>query len=277
MRELRDRVSVVTGAGHGVGRALAHECAKEGMRVVVADLEAGPAEEVARAIREQGGKAIAVEVDVAERAQVEALADRAYAEFGATHLLFNNAGVSMHRRIADSQPEDWEWVLAVNLWGPLHGVYAFLPRMREQDGEAHIVNTASMSGLISRRNQRGIYQTVKHGLVAMTNALRDELEEEGSNVSASCFCPGGMLTDIEDAGRHRQQRFGGPFSLGPFPVARQPNPMLPEQIAPRVLEAVRENRRYIFSHPHTLADLESHYRELLDDFEAAKQIAERVG
>ena len=118
---------------------------------------------------------------------------------------------------------------------------------------------------------------MKHGLVAMTNALRDELEEEGSNVSASCFCPGGMLTDIEDAGRHRQERFGGPFSLGPFPVARQPNPMLPEEIAPRVLEAVRENRRYIFSHPQTRATVEAYYQQIVDDFEAGERIAAALG
>jgi NAD(P)-dependent dehydrogenase (short-subunit alcohol dehydrogenase family) len=277
MQDFQDRVAVVTGAAHGVGRALALECAKQGMDVVLADLELEPAEQVAEEVRALGRKAIAVECDVSERAQVEALADRAYAEFGAVHLLFNNAGVSMHRKIAESQQNEWDWVFAVNFWGPLHGVQAFLPRMQAQDGEAHIVNTASMSGLIHRRNQRGIYQAVKAALVAMTNALRSELQEEGSNVSVSCFCPGGMLTDIEDAGRHRQERFGGPIVLGAHPVARQPNPVYPEAIAPRVLEAVRENRRYIFSHPHTVKDLRSHYDEILADFEASQVIAERVG
>ena len=277
MREFRERVAVVTGGAHGLGRALANECASEGMDVVVADIEIEPAEEVAEGIRERGRRAIAVEVDVAEREQVDALAERAYEEFGAVHLLFNNAGISMHAKIAESQPLDWEWVIAVNLWGPLNGIHAFLPRMRRQEGEAHIVNTSSMSGLISRPNQRGIYQTVKHGLVAMTNALRLELQAEGSNVSASCLCPGGMQTDIEDAGRHRQARFGGPVVLGEHPVPRQADPMLPEIAAPRVLEAIREDRRYIFTHPHTGANVEEYYREILEDFAAARAIAERVG
>ena len=277
MREFRDKVAVVTGAGHGVGRALANECANEGMRVVVADIEGDPPRSVAASIRDRGGQAIAVETDVAERAQVDALAERTYAEFGAAHLLFNNAGVSMHKKIEESSVLDWDWLLEVNLWGPLNGIHAFLPRMRAQGGEAHIVNTASMSGLIARRNQRGIYQAVKHGVVALTIALRNELEDDDGEISASVFCPGGMVTDIEDAGRHRQERFGGPFTLGPHPVPRQPNPVYPEDIAPRVLEAIRENQRYIFSHPHTRKDLEAHYADILEGFDAAARIAERVG
>ena len=224
MREFRDKVAVVTGAGHGVGRALANECANEGMRVVVADIEGDPAELVAASIRERGGQAIAVETDVAERAQVEALADRTYEEFGAAHLLFNNAGVSMHKKIEESSVLDWNWLLEVNLWGPLNGIHAFLPRMRAQGGEAHIVNTASMSGLIARRNQRGIYQAVKHGVVALTIALRNELEDDDGEISASVFCPGGMVTDIEDAGRHRQERFGGPFTSGRTPCRASRTP-----------------------------------------------------
>ena len=137
MRELRDRVAVVTGAAQGIGRGLADECAARGMRVVVADLEPEPAEEVAAGIRERGGEAIAVEVDVSEQKQVEALADRAYAEYGAVHLLINNAGVSMSKKIAAASREDWQWIIEVNLWGPLNGIYAFLPRMQEQEGEAH--------------------------------------------------------------------------------------------------------------------------------------------
>ena len=277
MRELRDRVAVVTGAAHGIGRGLADECAARGMRVVVADMEAEPAEQVAAAIRERGGEAIAVEVDVSQQQQVEALADRAYAEYGAVQLLMNNAGVSMGRKIAAASREDWQWIIEVNLWGPLNGIYAFLPRMQAQEGEAHIVNTASMSGVLHRRNQRGIYQAIKHGVVALTNALRSELKEDGSNVSASVFCPGGTLTDIEDAGRHRQARFGGPIALGPMPVTRQPNPLTPEQLAPRVLEGVREDLRYIFTHPRTRPQHEAHIQEMLDDWAAAEKIFERLG
>ncbi len=242
MTDIEGSVAVITGGASGVGRAIALECARQGARgVVVADIEAAPAEEAAAEIRAAGGTAIAVQAEVAERASVEALAQRAYGEYGEVNLLFNNAGVSKRTPLAEAPVEDWDWLLAVDLWGPLHGIYAFVPRMREQDGPAHIVNTASVSGLVARPNRNGIYTSVKHALVGLTNVLRDELEPEG--IVVSCWCPGGMLTNMYDSGRTRQERFGGSYAPRPRPVDREPNPLTPEQAAPRVLAAVRENRR----------------------------------
>lgn len=270
MKDFAGKVALVTGGGSGVGRALALECAREGMKVVVADIDAASAQAVADEVRATGVEALAVQVDVADRDAVEALAERAYAEFGEVNLLFQNAGVSKPSPLAEPAFEDWNWLLAVNLWGVLHGIYSFVPRMRAQAGEAHIVNTASVSGFVARQNSNGIYTSVKHALVGLTNVLRDELEPEG--IVVSCWCPGGMLTNMGDAGRNRQERFGGPYPERARPVERQPNPILPEQVAPRVLALVREDRRYILTHPATRSTVEAYYRQIWDDYEAAERV-----
>ena len=275
MTAIEGMVAVVTGGASGVGRAIALECARQGARgIVIADIELGPAEEAAAAIGETGAQTIAVETDVSDRASVEALAARAYEEFGEVNLLFNNAGVSKRNPLADAPAEDWEWVLAVDLMGPMHGVYAFVPRMRAQAGPAHIVNTASVSGLVARPNQNGIYTAVKHGLVGVSSVLHDELAPEG--IVVSCWCPGGMLTNMSDSGRNRQERFGGPYPASPRPVAREPNPLTPQQTAQRVLAAVREDRRFILTHPPTRPTVEAYYQQILDDFEAGERIAKEL-
>ena len=275
MQELEGKVALVTGGGSGIGRALALECANRGMHVVVADIEAEPAERVAAEVRELGMRSLAQQADVSQRAAVDALAERAYAQFGQVNLLFANAGVSIHRPLAEAREQDWGWLLSVNLWGTIHTVDAFVQRMRRQPGDAHIVVTASMSGLLARRNNRGIYTTTKHGLVGFTNVLRDELEPEG--IGVSCFCPGGMLTRGREGGRNRQAQFGGPFVPEGLQGEREPNPMLPEGVAPRVLEGVRRNLRYIFSHPHTRAQVQAYYDQIFADFDAAEDIVKEVG
>lgn len=271
LHDFSGRVAVITGAASGAGRALAHACAADGMRVVVADIESGPAETVATAICDEGGEAIAVTTDVADAISVKALAERTYAEFGEANLLFENAGIMRLSPLVDAEPSDWNWVLAVNLWGVINGVQAFLPHMREQSGLSQIVITASMSGLVARRNLNGIYTAVKHGVVGYANVLRDELEPEG--IGVSCWCPGGMKTQIRNAARVRQPEFGGPHVPPPHRFPQMPDAPLPEDFMPRVLQGARENRRYIFSHPGTRSDLQEYYEALFADFDAGERTA----
>jgi NAD(P)-dependent dehydrogenase (short-subunit alcohol dehydrogenase family) len=136
------KVAVVTGAGSGIGRGLAQRCAAEGMHVVAADVEQGALDETVKLI---GGDAIGVPTDVSDGDQVDALADRAFGEFGAVHLLCNNAGVFQAGVIWERTQADWEWVLGVNVWGIIHGIRAFVPRMIAQGGEGHVVNTSSLA------------------------------------------------------------------------------------------------------------------------------------
>lgn len=271
MEELAGRVAVITGAGRGVGRALALECAREGMRLALADLDGDRIEQVASEARALGAEAFAMSVDVSERGQVEALAERTYAQYGEANLLMNHAGVSVRGPTVDATEVDWEWTLAVNLRGVLNGVRAFVPRMREQDGPAQIVNTASLSGLVARANEHGVYTASKHAVVGMTNVLRDELEPEG--IGVSCWCPGGMATNQTNSNEYRPEKFGGYYEFAAPSLGKLPNPMQPEDVAPRVLAGARENRRYIITHPHRLSDVTDYYDRMWADYEAGARIA----
>lgn len=257
MRSFEGKVAVVTGGASGIGEALARACAREGMKVVVADIEASRAEEVAKSIAAAGGSAIGVAADVRKRASVEALADAAYREFGAVHLLCNNAGVLAHGAIVDSKDEDWNWLLGVNLFGVVNGVRAFVPRMRAQGGDAHIVNTASIAGLTGVPNL-GIYCATKHAVVAVSEVLAQELAEDGIGVSV--LCPGGVETRIHSAGRNRPDELGGPTGeLEPTQLDEDGAPsgfeaelqeiISPDAVAQLVLEAVRKRELYVFTHP----------------------------
>jgi NAD(P)-dependent dehydrogenase (short-subunit alcohol dehydrogenase family) len=274
VQEFKDKVTVITGGGSGIGRSLALTCAREGMDVVVADIEADAAESVAKEVQALGRRAVSVHTDVSERSSMDALAEAAYREFGAVHLLFNNAGVVMHGPIAEMTEADWEWLFSVNFWGILNGVYAFLPRMRAQEGERHIVNTSSLNGVIARDNKHGVYTASKYAVAGMSYVLREELAAEG--IGVSILCPSMMATRLTEAGRNRQQRFGGPLQQGPMPIPPRRPPADPDVMAPRILQGVRENRRFIFTHPDTRELAEQYYADMLADYDAAAR-AEQQG
>ena len=275
MHDFEGCAAVVTGGGGGAGRALAHACAADGMRVVVADIDGDAGEAVAAAIREGRGEAIAVQTDVADRASLDALAERTRAEFGAERgglVLFENAGVMRNTPLVEAGSEDWEWILAVNLWGVIHSVQAFLPLLREQEGPAQIVLTSSMSGLVGRQNRNGIYTAAKHAVVGYSNVLRGELEPEG--IGVSCWCPSAMETQIRNAVRARQARYGGPDAAYAAPRIDAPPP---EAFIPRLLQGARENRRFIFTHPHAREVLQEHYDAMFADYDAGDRTAEEIG
>jgi NAD(P)-dependent dehydrogenase (short-subunit alcohol dehydrogenase family) len=213
MKDFSGRIAVVTGAASGIGRALAERCAREGMRVVLADVEPGPLAEVEAGLRAGGGTALAVRTDVSQAKDVEALAQKTLDAFGATHLLFNNAGVATSGTVWESSLADWEWVIGVNLWGVIHGVRAFAPIMLAQDAEGHIVNTASLSGLISFP-RGGAYAATKHGVVTLSEALHHELAERGERVKVSVLCPGLVQTRIVDCARNAAPADAGRHAAG---------------------------------------------------------------
>ena len=167
----------MTGGGSGIGRGICLAAAEHGMRVVVADVEGDAAEETAALAKEQGAQSLAVPTDVTDRASVDALAEATYREFGAAHLLCNNAGVLVSGPIEQMTAQDLDWMLAVNLHGVLNGVQAFLPRMREQADEKQIVNTASMSGLVAGRGGGflGGYVASKFAVVGMTGVATTKI------------------------------------------------------------------------------------------------------
>jgi NAD(P)-dependent dehydrogenase (short-subunit alcohol dehydrogenase family) len=192
MEELAGRVAVVTGGAGGVGRALGERFAAEGMRVVLADVFAEPLEEAVAAVRDRGAEAIGVVTDVSDLASVEHLADAAYDAFGAVHVLCNNAGVGAgaEGHIWDHTPNDWGWGLAVNLWGVIHGIKAFVPRMLEAGEEGHVVNTSSGNGGIAPLTSTAIYATTKAAVTTVTEVLYGQLRAVGSPIGASVLFPG---------------------------------------------------------------------------------------
>jgi NAD(P)-dependent dehydrogenase (short-subunit alcohol dehydrogenase family) len=196
------KVAVITGAASGIGRGLARKAAREGMHVVLADIEAPALDEAAADVTALGAETLAVTTDVSDSDAVEALAAAAYERFGAVHLVCLNAGVfqagvSWQRTVAD-----WEWVLAVNLWGPIHGVRAFVPRLIEQGGPAHVVITSSMAGMMTVAYSAP-YVVSKFGAASLAECVAHDLRAVGSEVGVSCLVPGSVDTKIADSTRNR--------------------------------------------------------------------------
>src|SRR5215217_1596415 len=250
MQEFRGRVAVITGAASGIGFALAARAAEEGMDVVLADVETGALERAADALRERGARVVAHRVDVSNGAEVEELASRAYAELGAVHLLCNNAGVvSRQRPTWEYSLSDWQWLLGVNLWGVVHGIRSFVPRMLAGGDEGHIVNTASMAGLITGGIGTAIYDATKHAVLSLSESLYKDLLIRQTKVSASVLCPGVVRTKIFEAERNRPAALGAAEGRTPTSGTDSMMEMAfpPEEMANQVFEAVRANRFYVLA------------------------------
>ena len=266
MEQLEGKVAVITGGGSGIGEGIAGACAAAGMRVVVADIERDQAERVANALRETGAEALAVPTDVTDRAALDALADEAYDAFGTVHLLCNNAGVLTRVPIAESTPEDWQWIFSVNVFGMVHGLQAFAPRMRAQGGEAHIVNTGSMASIQVRRGiANGAYYASKHAVLGLSETLRNELEDDG--IGVSILCPGAVDTRIYAADRNLPEELRGSVRPGPEPPTYER--MDPREVGEIVLDAVRANRFWIITHPERREGVAERAEGLLAAFDEA--------
>src|SRR5881227_3984948 len=239
--ELRGRTAVVTGGASGIGRALIQRFAREGANVVVADLDDAGMAAVAGEAQALGVKALAVRTDVADLAQVQALAARAFEAFGAVHVLCNNAGVAAWGALETATHRDWQWVLGVNLWGVIHGVEAFVPRMIAQKEPGHIVNTASMAGLIASQGL-GVYNTAKYAVVGLSETLAKDLRPYGIGVSV--LCPLGVDTRIRESERNRPAHLRNEVPVPGEPVELMGRYLTPETVAQMVLAAVRAGELY---------------------------------
>ena len=272
MKELKQKVAVVTGGASGLGRSMALAFAREGMRVAIADVDRGKLETVAGELRALGTKVLAQRVDVSKSAEVEALALRVVSELGGVHVVCNNAGVALTAPVWETTVADWQWTLGVNLWGVIHGIRAFVPRLIAQD-EGHVVNTASVAGLISPPGS-GAYGASKHAVVTLSETLYHDLQEHGSGVGVSVLSPAYVPTGIADSERHRPKEFLNP-PHEPSPLLRAKQAMLrkavqsgkisADQVAQMVVAAVKANRFYIVTHPRIMSSVEVRMRDILDE------------
>lgn len=203
MRDLAGKVAVVTGASSGIGRALAVELAHEGMTIVAADVDAAGLDVTLLAVHQAGCRALAVRTDVSRAEDVEALAEQVTQEFGGTDLLCLNAGVFRGGLVWESPVEDWDWVFSINVFGIVHGIRAFVPRMIERGQEAHVEITSSMAGLIAT-GMSGVYTVSKFAAFALAEVLANDLAAVGAPVGVSVLCPSAVATQIADSQRNRE-------------------------------------------------------------------------
>jgi NAD(P)-dependent dehydrogenase (short-subunit alcohol dehydrogenase family) len=269
MQDLKGKVAVVTGAASGIGNATATRFAEEGMKVVLADVEEGPLADAEKKLADGGATVLAVPTDVTKADQMDALAATTFETFGTVHVVHNNAGVATGGPMWTLTEDDWRWVLGVNLWGVIHGVRVFVGRMVEQ-GEGHVVNTASIAGLTSAPLM-GPYNVSKHGVVTLSETLASDLALHGSPVKVSVLCPGWVNTRIHEADRNRppdlrhevadesmaemgRQILGNLISSG----------MPPSEVAARVVEAIREERFYILTHPEMMPAVRNRMDDILE-------------
>lgn len=271
MNEFVGKTAVVTGAGSGIGRALAGRFAAEGMRVVLADVQQDALEQAHAELRESGADAIAVRTDVRKLEDLQALERAAVEAFGKVHVLCNNAGVGGGGPVWEATAGDWQWVLDVNLWGPIHGVRTFMPGMIAHGEEGHVVNTASMAGMVAGPFM-GAYNVSKFGVVALSETLFHDLKIANANIGVSVLCPGFVSTNIGDSGRNRPDEYGEPaVRINPDDARAEmfrqmlANGMPPPELAGIVFEAIRKRRFYILTHPDMKPAIERRMNNILSE------------
>jgi NAD(P)-dependent dehydrogenase (short-subunit alcohol dehydrogenase family) len=275
MKNFKGRTAVITGAASGFGLETSRIAAREGMNVVMADVQQDALDQAGAEIAATGAAVLRYRVDVSKAEQVEALAQATQARFGAPHFLFNNAGVACGGLVWENTLKDWEWLIGVNLMGVVHGVRCFTPMMlaaakADPGYEGHIVNTASMAGLLSPPNM-GVYNVTKHAVVTLTETLYQDLRLVTDQVSASVLCPYFVPTGINRSERNRpaqmkdaaqptrSQLIGQAMSDKAVGSGRVSAAM----VAQFVFDALRDDRFYIYSHPKALGNVQTRLEDVV--------------
>lgn len=271
MKEFRDKVAVITGGASGLGLAMARHAAARGMKLVLADIEEDALRRAEQEFLKAGVPVIGIWTDVSRAQDIERLAEKSLAAFGAVHLLCNNAGVAAGGAVWENTIADWEWVLGVNVWGVIHGVRTFLPIMLRQDTECHVVNTASVAGLLSVPNM-GIYCVSKHSVVTLSECLHHDLQQRDASIGVSVLCPAYVPTGIADSERNRPALLrNAQRPRTAEEIAREEQlrhavtsgRITAEQVAGQVFDAVENDRFYVLTHPKIKSAIETRMQDIL--------------
>ena len=273
--DFKNKTAVLTGAGSGFGLECARIGAKLGMNLVLADVQQDALDAAMAEMQAAGANVLGMRVDVSKADQMQALADSAFARFGAPHLVFNNAGVGAGGLVWENSVQDWEWVLGVNLMGVVHGVRLFTPRMLDAAKadpayQGHIVNTASMAGLLNAPNM-GIYNVSKHAVVALSETLYQDLALVTDQVSASVLCPFFVPTGISQSHRNRPGALDSPtkptrsqlIGQAMSDKAVSSGKVTAAEVAQMVFDAVAAGRFYIYSHPKSIGSVQTRLEDVL--------------
>jgi NAD(P)-dependent dehydrogenase (short-subunit alcohol dehydrogenase family) len=270
MREFAGKVAVITGAGSGFGREFARTGAALGMKLVLADIQADALEAVAEELRGGGAEVLALRTDVSKAKDMEALADGAFEKFGSVHLLFNNAGVGVGGFAWENSVADWEWVLGVNVWSVIHGIRLFVPRMIAQDEQCHVVNTASVAGLLSAQ-MMAAYNVSKHAVVTLSETLFQDLRVAGAKIGVTVLCPAFVPTGISTSERNRPAEFPAAeptasqrAAAAATEKAVSSGKVTAAEVAGKVFDCIRENRFYCLTHPKILGSVAMRLEDILE-------------
>ena len=279
MKEFKDKVAVITGGASGLGLEIARLAAKKGMKLVLSDIEERALKQAQMEFAGQGVEVLAVRTNVAIAEDVEQLADKTMKRFGAVHLLFNNAGVALNKTAWETSVADWEWVLGVDLWGVIHGVRVFTPIMLKQASPSHIINTASVAGMLSTQGMAA-YNVAKHGVVTLSETLYHDLKRRDANIDVSVLCPAWVNTAIWDSARNRpddlqntvEQKGEDDIKLEESARhAIQSGRVTAPMVAEIVFAAIEANQFYILTHPKIKKWVGLRVEDILQDRQPSPQ------
>lgn len=272
MDQFKGNTAFVTGGASGIGLALCRAFGARGMNVALVDIEAAACTEAVEALRRDGINIIGMTCDVSNRAALAEAAAKTFSTFGNVHILCNNAGVSRAGPIESIASSDWDWVIGVNLKGLIHGLQVFLPHMKTHGEPGHIVNTASINGVVGTA-LAGPYSATKFAAVGISEVLAAELA--ATSIGVSVLCPSWVKTRMLDNGRNRPSQFGGPIALdrdggnaerNKRYAQALANGLDPAEVAEMVLAAIEAGRLYVFTHADRRGDVEQRVARIMDGF-----------
>ena len=274
MTTVAGRGAVITGGARGIGYATARRLGAKGTRMVLADMDEEPLASAVDHLRTAGVEAHGVICDVSDRDSVESLAEQAFALLGAVHIVFNNAGVAVSGPVAEMSHDDWRWVIDVDLWGPIHGVEAFLPRLLAQGEGGHLAFTASFAGLVPNVGL-GPYCVAKYGVVALAEVLRRELRSD--NIGVSVLCPMRVETDIGRSHLHRGPQYGSARPATAVPDQSESNRDLAGRVLPvdgvaaLTVDAIEADRLYVLPHDESRVSIQRRFAQIDRTFDQQPQ------